>query len=324
MPTWFRAVFNRTTIVLYVIGLVFLVLGLYLSPDFSPSVSWYDRALPLLNPLGYSLLITTLVASILNYSFQAAIQDRFAIIKGAEGAQIQRLYTNRMTALSAIGPESQRANRRMDILCISGTDLVQPNTEVLAEIGRRFRDRSGIKIRILLLDPRSRFAVERSVREEGQDYPPQNPQQFDYLNKKLCEDTLLAVRQLQTIIDESVSKNPAPFNISVRLYNSAPMMLYIALDDRVFIEQYHLGVPTSQSGIPFTRCLGKAIPLVEVPSASELGHTIDSHFEYLWRRFVTHELSVGSYDRIVSSLKSKDWLTEAMQVNMKDESELRT
>ncbi len=323
MPIWLNAIFNRTTAVLYLVGITALALGLYLAPDQAPAASWLGKILRVLEPLGYSILITTLVASVLNYSFQTAIQDRFAIVKGAEGAQVRRLYADRQAALQEIELEAQRANRQIDILCVSGTDLVQPNTAVLAEIGRRFRDKSGVKIRVLILDPRSRYAVERSVREEAENFPPPNPQQFDYPNKKLCEDTLLALRQLQTIIDESASNNPEPFQLSVRLYNSAPMMFYLALDDRVFVEQYHLGIPTSQSGIPFTRCLGKAVPTVEVPVSSELGHTIENHFKYLWERSAAREMNIGAYEKIVSSLNSTDWLTKAMQVDTQDESDLK-
>jgi hypothetical protein len=323
MPNRISRIFNRAALVLYAIGLLMLVIGVYLAPE-EAEPSKLSRIAQLLLTLGYSILITTLVASILNDSFQSTIENKFAIVKGAEGAHLRRLYSLRQAGLAQVATESERANCRIDILCVAGTDILQPNTSVLAEMGRLFRDRSGVKVRVLVLDPRSRYAVERSVREEQDQgsFPPINPSQFDYPNKKLCEDILLALRQLQTIIDESAKSSPTPFSLSVRLYNSAPMMFLVALDDVVFIEQYHLGIPNSQEGGPFTRCLGKVVPLLEVPASSELGYVSANHFTYLWERSKKREMTPGSYDKIVESLKADDWLDKAMKVDEKDESDL--
>jgi hypothetical protein len=321
MSTWFRAIFNRATVTLYFSGAVILALALYIEVSGIPNSIWLERFCRLLGPLGFSLLITAIVASVLNHSFQLTIENRFAIIKGAEGARVIRIYANREAALEEINIEAQRANRKIDILCIAGTDLLQPRTAMLDEIGRRFQDRSGVKVRILILDPRSRYAVERSLREENQNFSIKNYQEFDYPNKKLCEDTLLALRQLHKIIDISAKCHPAPFELAVRLYNSAPMMMYLALDDRIFLEQYHLGIPKSQMG-PFTKCLGKAVPIIEVSVFSELGDVLSGHFDYLWDRSSGRELSDDSYDKISASLKSIDWLNEMFQVDIKDESDL--
>jgi hypothetical protein len=100
------------------------------------------------------------------------------------------------------------------------------------------------------------------------------------------------------------------------------MLFLVALDDIVFLEQYHLGIPSYQEGIPFTRCLGKAVPMLEVSESSELGSVSASHFEYLWEQSAGREMKAGSYDRIVTSLNAKDWLTKVTQLNTQDKSEL--
>lgn len=325
MLKWTRVIFNRATITLYAIGLGVLAITLMISPSQSDiGNTALQRAMLMAEAMAYSILITTLVASILNFSFQSAIEDRFAIVKGAEGASIQRIYSSRKDGLSQIAVEAGRANRCIDILCISGTDVLQPNTLVLKELGRLFDDRSAVQVRVLILDPRSRYAVERSVREEEPQRGSlsQSSSCFDYTNKKLCEDTLLALRQLQTIIDEAGRSNPDPFKLTVRLYNSAPMMFSVVLDNHVFLEQYHMGVPDSQSGGPFTYCLGKAVPLLEVSASSELGIVVQSHFEYLWSRSESQEMNVGSYDRIARSLTTSDWLKKFIDLDGQEGSEL--
>lgn len=194
----------------------------------------------------------------------------------------------------------------IDLLCISGTDLLQPNTPLLEELGRQCQAHSSVTVRVLLLDPRSRYAVERCLREENETMIPSG--QFDYPNKKLCEDTLLALRQLEKILEDVGGHDSSHFNLKVRLTNCAPMMLYLRLGERALVEQYHLGLPRSQVSSRFTRCLGKSVPVVEVSIDSQLAHVLGSHFDYLWDRAAGRELYIGATNALQSSLSKQDWL----------------
>lgn len=289
-------VFNRNSLVLYVAGLLFVVIG-----EAGPTPG-------ALEILGYTLIVTTLVASVLNFSFQSVIEDRFSIIKGTEGAGIRRVFADREAALPRIEAEVQRATRCVDLLCIAGTSFLHPKASVLREIGRRRQDGTNTHVRVLLLDPRSRFAIERSLREEGEEVPPSNPAQFDYPRKRLCKDTLLALDQLERVLAQPATSATSGFDLAVRLYNAAPAVMYLDLDDAVFAEQYHSGIPSGQLANMFTKCLGKAVPLIETFGDSELAHVLASHFEYLWIKSADRELKVGSVAQIESSLRHMDWL----------------
>lgn len=309
MREFFRHIFSRTNLFLYVIGLAAIIVCMYLTPvpgSGGPLIPapWYVRPL---EPLGYTLIITTLVAAGLNFSFQSSIEARFSIVKGAEGAGILRLFATRADAIDRIADQAERANNVMDILCVSGTSLFHRECRVLAEIGRRYKNKSSIKIRVLILDPRSHFAIERSLREEGFGTPNSNTGSRNYPDFHLCHDTLDSLRQLEKVLKPSTSSGSV-YSCEVRLYNSAPVAMYVCLDDRVFIEQYHYGIPRAQLGTPFTVCLGKAVPVVESTAASELGHVMGSTFDYLWEWSQHRELRQGDTKRLRDSLANGDWL----------------
>ena len=312
---FFRFVFGRTNFILLVVGLLAIIAGAYLTPGAGTPggapvvVAWYFRPL---EPLGYTLIVTTLVAAALNYSFQSAIEARFAIVRGTTGAGILRVFTDRQEALDQIGDETERANSRLDILCVSGTSLLRRGDRVLAEIGRRCNSKASLTVRILILDPRSRFAVERSLREEGHGDPDSDTESVIYQDLGLCDDTLNSLRQLENVL---APKSPdSPYSCQVRLYNSAPVAMYIELDDTVFVEQYHYGIPTAQVDSPFTVCLGKAVPIVQAGSSSELGHVMRSTFNYLWDWSREREVNAGDTKRIQDSLVTFDWLANFKQI----------
>lgn len=300
--------FSPTNRALYVVGLLAVLAGMYLTPAPELPPPLYVRPL---EPLGYTLLITTLVAAALNHSFQSSIEARFSIVKGAERAGITRLYSNRTEALAEIADQAERANNQIDILCVSGTSLLHGECRVLTEIGRRYKNRNSITVRILILDPRSRFAIERSLLEEGFGAPNSDTSRLNYPDLHLCDDTLDSLRQLEKVL-KNPTGNAVPgspsYSCRVRLYNSAPVAMYVRIDRRAFVEQYHYGIPRAQLDSPFTVCLGKAVPVVEAATTSELGHVMDSTFEYLWEWSQYREVRAGDATRLHDSLKAGGWL----------------
>jgi hypothetical protein len=316
-------IFQRHYLLLYAVGLAAIFAAMKLTPASDPThglvaIPWYVRPL---EPLGYTLFITTLVTAALHFSFQTSIEDRFLIVKGAKGAGIIRLFATRAEAIEHIAEKAERAHKVVDILCVSGTSLFQRDCLVLREIGKRFNHNSNVAIRVLLLDPRSRFAIERSLREEGHGGPNSDLNGVIYPDLHLCHDTLDSLRQLEKVV--KARSDGAAYSCRVRLYNSAPVAMYVRIDDRIFLEQYHFGIPTTQQDSPYVLCLGKAVPVVEVATTSELGHVMDSTFEYLWDWSENRELHRGGAKAIQESLLGGQWLADFEQIDRAEREKLQ-
>lgn len=305
---------NRHTLLLYAIALAVLVVGEIPHP--MPPQGLLGRLLGVTSTIGFGIIVSTLVASVLNFGFQTAVHNAFAIVKGAEGARILRIFATRSEAIAPIADQAERANRHIDVLCVSGTSLLHRGCRVLKELGRRHNDSASAQIRVLILDPRSRFAVERSLREEGKGTPCDNPSAFAFAEMNLCRDTLESLRQLEKIL--RAPSEAHDYSCQVRLYNSAPVAMYVRIDDRAYVEPYHHGIPKAQIGSPFTKCLGKAIPVVEVSADSELGHVMQSNFDYLWQWSRNRELRSGSANQIEKSLSDINWLDRFIKLEMEE------
>lgn len=86
--------------------------------------------------------------------------------------------------------------------------------------------------------------------------------------------------------------------------------MFVRLDERVFVEQYHYGIPKAQVGSPFTKCLGKAVPVIEAASESELGHVMRDTFNYLWSWSEGRQLIRGGTRVLEESLAHEQWLSD--------------
>lgn len=68
MRELWRYIWTRTNVVLFVFGTMFLLIGVYLAPPFGgQQLSLAGRFTRLFEPVGYSILVTTLVFSCVNY-----------------------------------------------------------------------------------------------------------------------------------------------------------------------------------------------------------------------------------------------------------------
>lgn len=305
MSELLRYLANRTTIPVYFLGTLCVVAGTYLThPD--------SRSAAILEGVGFTVIVTTLVATSLNFRFQKAIHAAFTIVKQGERASIETLYAKRKFAIEEIGIEATKAKNRLDVLTISGTDFFMTRCYLLRLISKLCQNDTALEVRVLLLDPRSRYAVERSLREDSQPIPP--PSEYDYYDSTLCEQTLAALKNLETVIGDAERRKARGFRLRVRLYNSAPMLMCLMIDDRLFVENYHLGIPPEQIDSRLSRCLGKAVPIIESSGDTRLGRLYHSHFEYLWQLSATRELTPGCYRRLRSSAEDETWLQHFLDV----------
>jgi len=287
---------NRFTALLYTLGALCFV-GYFMVSN--------ERLAVLLEHIGLSVIITTVVACALNFRFEHAIEDRFSIIKGAEGSGFRSIYINREAAHTEIIRTAFGVSNKIDILAIAGTSFFTADRKMLGELVRRCQDKSNIEVRILLLDPRSQFAVERSLREEN----PSKLNGFAYEDTKLCDDIVNALGELEGLlkdVEEIEQKEKHRFNIGIRLYNAAPMLMYIRIDDAIFAEQYHYGIVRRERVSHTRKCLGQQIPVIEAGRRSALGEVLESHFDFLWQDSKERTLLIGSKHRIEEGARLLD------------------
>lgn len=305
MSKFIRYILTKYTISLYLLS----VLCMWSSTFFIQPIA------EILKIFGSGILITTLVSSILNFYFQIDIHRYFSIISGAERADIRKIYERRSAAIFEINDEFQKAHSNdIELLAISGTDFFNINCPILKALDRMCSSNSNVSVRILLLDPRSKHAIDRSLLEEGIDISKLDIEAIDYPNKKLCEDTLLSLRQLERILEDKfledkIKKGNQNFKIEIRTYDTAPILLLAQVNGRVFIEQYHYGIAEEERKSSFTKCLGKKVPIFEFSLNSLSGQLWISHFNYLWETSLGRKVEPGysNYLRKVL-LEEKYWL----------------
>lgn len=300
MLRFFRYIFTPYAIPLYLISVICLwTSALFVTP-------WNS----ILVVFGSGILITTLVTSILNFHFQIDIHRYFSIISGAERASLARIYEHRNAALVEINTEFEKArSNNIELLAISGTDFFDPKTPILKSLDRMSSSNSNVIVRILLLDPRSKHAIDRSLLEEGIDMATQDIQSVDYPNKKLCDDTLLSLRQLERLLEDANAKKNSNFKLEIRTYDTAPILLLAQVNSRVFVEQYHYGIGEEDRMSSLTKCLGKKVPVFEFSTNSTSGQLWISHFNYLWETSRENTVGPGSSQFLRKELNDdKCWL----------------
>lgn len=325
LPALRKTVKYLPLVLLSAVGLLALFVGAIANPK-HPTIEIIATS------LGYGIIISGLVSWILNRSFEMQIQDAFAIVKGCHGAGVKRVFTDREEALQDISEAAAQARNRFDILAIAGTDFFVPSRNgILHELETMCKSRTAISARVLLLDPRSPHAVKRCIREEAQDRDAGDSKQFRYWERKLCENILDSLRHLETILEEDKSRTSkeharqerSGFDLRVRTYNASPTLMCARLDNLLFVEQYHNGVPKDQIATLFERCLGKTVPIIETTPNSKLGQVITSHFDDLWESSEVRTFRPGCISALEDSLRNDDWISVAKQRHDEEEALLQ-
>ncbi len=304
MLDFLRSILNRFSVALYLLAVVLLLLAALI-----PDNDFETFPANILLVFGGGIFITTLVSSILNFYFQQEIDRRFAIVAGAEASGIRRVYADRKAAMAEINSEFEKARGKVELLGISGTDWFQPQLPVLDQLNSMCRNNSNIDVRILLLDPRSKHAIDRTLIEESIDLATENIKNVAYATKKLCEDVLLSMRQLEAVLDDKEKRGRDHFNIEVRTYDTAPMLFFVRVNDRLFVEQYHYGITEEEEQTNLTKCLGKKMPVLELRSQSSAAELVGSHFDYMWKTSETRRVAPGSAEWLGDDLRAGAWLS---------------
>jgi hypothetical protein len=291
---------SRYQLLLVLTGTVVFVLHFYLLS--------YPRLATGAESIGLSIIITTLVTTAVNLSFEQGLYSSFEIIRGSTAAETTNIYPTRREAIRAIEEKVGRTLKTIDVLAIAGTDFFGLNCAVINELDERCRLKANVCVRILLLDPRSYFAVERCLLEERSKPENLDSAAFGYPDRKLCQDILLSLRQLERILDELKKVPQTDFHLDVRTYNEAPQFMCVRLDGEIFVEPYHKGTTASQNRSLLASCLGKTVPVLRTTTGSNLGQVLHSHFELVWERSQNRSLQPGCTGILEVELRQKDWV----------------
>ena len=301
MREFLRYIITKYTVFLYLGSTLLILIAILL-----PKTGWTNFLSEILKIFGAGAFITTLVSSILNFHFQTDINRYFSIIRGVERSGIKRIYENREEALIEIDSEFEKAHGAIELLYISGTDFLHSN--ILAQLDKMCFNNSNNKVRILLLDPRSKHAVDRSLIEEGINLAKTDILSIDYPHATLCGNTLYSLEQLERIMKDKQEKNRENFEIQIRTYDTAPILFLVRVNDKIFVEQYHYGITEEDRQTSLTTCLGKKVPVTEFRPNSLTAQLWMSHFDYLWETSSDREVRPGFKHLLEKTLREdKVW-----------------
>jgi hypothetical protein len=289
----------------------------------SSLVSSHPRLQNSLDALGLSIAVTVTITSLINLKFERQIYNSFSIIKGCEDAGITRVFANRDDAVEAIESEIPGARRNLDVLAVAGMDFFLLPHKMVSRLETWIRKEQagGLSIRILLLDPRSPYAVRRSMIEEGVLNVEAEMSKFDYTGGNLYRDIMGSLIQMERILKENNSAK-SPTDLNIRTYNDAPTVMLVRCDEKLFFEQYHCGVTKSEEQSQLRKCVGRRVPVVETTVTSQAGEALMSHFQYVWDRSQARQFKVGCIHWLEKASHDGDWVMEFLRRLQADEDRL--
>lgn len=125
----------------------------------------------------------------------------------------------------------------------------------------------------------------------------------------LCSNILHSLEQLERIVQDKQEKNRQNFEIEIRTYDTAPIVLLVRVNDRIFTEQYHYGITEEDRQTRLTKCIGKKVPVIEFRTNSLPAQLWMSHFDYLWVTSSSRKVYSGFKQLLEKTLRAdKDWL----------------
>ncbi|MDP3061934.1 MAG: hypothetical protein Q8O40_01790 [Chloroflexota bacterium] len=246
----------------------------------------WQIAATLLLGLGAGALTTTFVTVVLNVVFAEQTQQRFAVVGATEASGIHAIYEDRREALPEINKVVERTGKNIDLLAIAGTDFFAQGCALITTMNQWCENDANMQIRVMLLDPRSPHAVERAIIEEGK-----SPS-FTYPTSQMYGRIDTALQQLEALLVYKTSHRKHNNRICIRLYDAAPVMLFVQADGEVFVEQYHCGIE-HPVGPPALMWLGKQVPILQFRPGARAAKLYQLHFDYLWEASKTRCLRPG-------------------------------
>ena len=305
--------FLKYTLTKYTVSLYLLSTVLLLIDAFIPETFFIKSFSKVLTIFGTGIFITTFVTSILNFYFKTDIHRYFSVISGAEKSNILKIYPKRKYAVKEMESEFEKARGDIRLLSIAGTNFFHAESSILKSIDELCADDSNCNVQILLLDPRSKHAVDRSLIEEGFNVSTSPLEEFKYLNKTVWIHILTSLFMLEQILQDSENKNN--FKIEIRTYDTAPILLYVQVNKRAFVEQYHYGITEEERKTSLTKCLGKKVPVMEFSTNSLQSQLWQSHFDYIWDTSADREIYPGFYELLSKIMQTENsWLNNYNEI----------
>lgn len=226
--------------------------------------------------------------------------ESFKILKTCESAGIKSIFVSRhkdsKDLQDAIENAAQRSSPEIFLLGIAFPNFLDPNEARTPSIRERF-DNPNVCLRLLILDPESQAAKERSKIEIGSTTKDDIESTINvnivslietrikHLEMDKCDVALQVLNRCKkedNISDRSISDMASKTNVEVRLYEKTPITFIIGLSEDLFTEQYHLGRPRAL--VRPKGCIGKHVPVIQYKKDSEGYAFLKSHFDYLWSK----------------------------------------
>ncbi len=219
--------------------------------------------------------------------------DSLRIMDACNRSGIKAIFKSRLSDAQALRSAIDAAadgSIEIGLLGVAFRSLFNPSGESTEKL-RDHLDNFKIKLRILLLNPKSEAAKRRAAIEKGNTTIDDIQFTLDHgipamvqerRNLVLDHDHVLKQefeRNALLLPDEFVKRLAKACNFEVRLYDLDPMLLIMMFGKSVFAEQYHLGRPDS---LRAKSCIGKHVPMIEYSKASECAKFFCNHFETLW------------------------------------------
>lgn len=199
-------------------------------------------------------------------------------------------------------------NSSITIMAISLRDLIlgDERKRIIPVINDIITNKD-IKIRLLLLDPTSKSAMDRAMVEE-----PEVFKRDGYSNSSLFKDSMNVADFLTyprlTVVPQK-NKKKVFSNIEIRYYPYDPTTFIISTDRHTFVEQYHRGgdeririTLKEKDGIGFVECFAGFTPVLMLDNKKSFSQLLMSHVDNIWKskNVINKRLTKAIYKDFVS------------------------
>ncbi len=211
--------------------------------------------------------------------------DNFKIIKSCDQAGIISIFTSRKRDGDDIRKaidEAAHGTGFVDLLGVAFPSFLNPTDARTPRVESMLQD-SSVKIRILILDPKSQAADRRADIEAGSNTIEDINRTRDQNIASLIHTRLIKLRLNNSQLDEleNSSTPQTKLNVEVRLYQFDPVVFLMVFSDSMFVEQYHFG--RAPGKVFPLGCIGKYVPVMQFKKDSDSYAFLRSHFNYVWK-----------------------------------------
>jgi hypothetical protein len=185
---------------------------------------------------------------------------------------IRMIYSSREKGLRSIADAIRDADRFVYLMGISLRQFTLEETECGRAFAEVYRDKH-LEFRVLILDRQSEEALERSSREEGQQFCTIDDDL--YRTRTLFRETGDTEATIQKFYDK------------VDLRACDHQSLFLVITDKVaFVEPYHYGDRVVETTPPHLKRVAELVPLIEFGKAADKGpyEQFLGHFNYVFDR----------------------------------------